>query len=233
MISGEKRLPTGCRVLWLSSEWSFRALAGRDVVRTNRRKTIFVDAEVQGGLLRRVGLYWAGFTGFAALLLMLVNLLSRPDLSATDHLLAVLSRHWPLLLVSLAVLPFALYDMLRFSHRFVGPLARVRRDLERFAAGDRIGQFCFRHNDFEFWQDLAVQINVLLNRVEEAERRAKTAESLLTERRRILMRERRRRECAELGGATAGKPPATLHSVAEPHRPVAQSSLVNPGCGGA
>jgi len=111
--------------------------------------------------------YWASCTLLATIPLAVIQTFARPDLRPLEHFVQVVLRHWPILLMSMAILPVVVWDAIRFSHRFAGPIFRVRRELNRHAQGERIRPLQFRPGDF--WKDLAVQINVLLNRVEAAE----------------------------------------------------------------
>ena len=69
-------------------------------------------------------------------------------------------------LASLAVLPIILLDVLRLSHRWVGPVFRLRATLHSLTLGEPVPPIRFRDGDF--WQDLARDVNVLtadLNRL--------------------------------------------------------------------
>ena len=59
----------------------------------------------------------------------------------------------PVVIVSLLLLPLVIFDMIRFSNRFVGPLLRLRRSMRQLARGQRVEPLKFRSNDL--WQDLA------------------------------------------------------------------------------
>ena len=63
------------------------------------------------------------------------------------------------LLASLAVLPIMLLDILRLSHRWVGPLFRLRASLHQLSLGEPIQPIRFRDGDY--WQDLARDVNVV------------------------------------------------------------------------
>ena len=66
-------------------------------------------------------------------------------------------------IVMLALFPAFMLDTIRFSNRFVGPIARVRRHLRQLGAGNT--ERCqFRNNDF--WAELAEEYNVVADRVE-------------------------------------------------------------------
>ncbi len=80
----------------------------------------------------------------------------------------------PLLVATLILLPCVLLDCLRFSNRFVGPLFRLSRAMERLADGERVHNIEFRQGDF--WFNIAQTFNRLNERVIRLEQQAKAAE---------------------------------------------------------
>ncbi len=138
-------------------------------MRNRLREKIFVGSPIQVALVKRAILYWAAFTVFVAVLLAAIHSFARPDQGPWAHFLNVLLHHWPILLLSVAMLPLVIYDSIRFSHRLAGPMLRFHQELERHSQGEEIRPLHFRQNDF--WKDLAEQINLLVNRVGDAEAR--------------------------------------------------------------
>ena len=69
-----------------------------------------------------------------------------------------------MLAVSLVVLPVILYDLARMSHRFAGPMLRLRRGMERAVAGERVEAIHFR--DHDYWQEFADAFNQLNERLQ-------------------------------------------------------------------
>ena len=63
-------------------------------------------------------------------------------------------------IVALLMIPVYLYDVINLSHRFVGPVLRVRRELRRMAERESVAPVKLRKNDF--WQDLAADFNAAL-----------------------------------------------------------------------
>jgi len=67
---------------------------------------------------------------------------------------------WHLELVMLAsalILPAILLDFLRLSHRWVGPIFRLRASLQALNRGETVKPIAFRDGDF--WQELAGEFN--------------------------------------------------------------------------
>jgi len=132
-----------------------------------KRKRLFVDSHVQGAILARVFIYWACCVGFGILGLALVQTFLDPNHFFIQRVGSVCSEHWPILAMLVDLLPFVLYDTLRVTHRFAGPIYRLRTDLRRLARGESVESIRFRTGDH--WQDLADQINDLLKRLDAAE----------------------------------------------------------------
>jgi sensor histidine kinase YesM len=136
------------------------------------RRTFLVHGSVQLRLLARVGLYWGYFLVTAFVTAMAwMWLFDRPaswgELAARMSYLAA-----PLLLATALILPFVLLDFLRFSNRFVGPLFRLSRAMDRLADGERVHNVEFRQGDF--WFHIAQTFNRLNERVIRLEQQAKS-----------------------------------------------------------
>jgi hypothetical protein len=130
----------------------------------NRRKHTFVDPTVQGGLVRRMVIYWIVSMFDVGVSLVCWWFLTSP----TRGFKLALDEMWylysPLLIISILLLPMGIVDTIRFSHRFVGPLIRLRRSMRQVARGEYVAPIKFRRTDF--WQELADDFNALLERVQ-------------------------------------------------------------------
>lgn len=60
-------------------------------------------------------------------------------------------------IASVVLLPIILWDILKLSHRWVGPIARLRMSLQSLSKGQSLAPVRFRNHDF--WQDLAEDLN--------------------------------------------------------------------------
>ncbi len=67
--------------------------------------------------------------------------------------------------VMLALFPAFALDTIRFSNRFVGPIARLRRYMRELADGENITTLAFRDNDF--WSEVADEFNQVVELVQE------------------------------------------------------------------
>ncbi len=128
-----------------------------------RRLQKYVDREVQSSLLVRLSVHWSLF--------MLANLIAitlwtRFMDTPTEPWEATFAMTWqrvvPFVLVSLALAPVFIWDAIKLSNRFAGPIVRVRQVLERFADGQDFKAVEFRHGDF--WKSLACDLNRAFSR---------------------------------------------------------------------
>jgi hypothetical protein len=136
---------------------------------TKKRARLWVDPEVQGALILRVLVYWLACMIFVTLPLALIYAFANPGKYLHEHYLNLLLRHWPVLAALTAMIPFIIYDTIRFSHRFAGPISRLRRELIRYEEGEEIFPIHFRKGDF--WRDVVDRINNVVERAETAERK--------------------------------------------------------------
>ena len=134
------------------------------------RGRLYVDREVQRALLWQLFRHWALFiVVLTGMLLALEALGSAQPRSLAGNLAAVWARHAPLFVVVLSLFPVFAYDSIKLSHRFVGPIVRLRGALRAAARGEPLAPLRFRQDDF--WQDMAESFNELVaQRDESAER---------------------------------------------------------------
>lgn len=76
-----------------------------------------------------------------------------------------------LMLAAGFMLPFVAYDVIRVSHRFVGPLVRLRGEMNKMAADKAANHLVFRDGDYV--QDLATSFSQTAKRLEAKEAEAK------------------------------------------------------------
>jgi hypothetical protein len=127
------------------------------------RKRLFVDAPVQGSLLRRVSCHWLAFAITLAVILGAVQFFQNPLASWEEHLAMSPRRHGVTFVVLFLLLPAFLWDTMRLSHRFAGPVLRLRRMMRELAGGEDPGELRFRDGDF--WIELGDYFNDIRARV--------------------------------------------------------------------
>jgi hypothetical protein len=130
------------------------------------RKQLFVDKDVQGVLLARVGVYWACCLITVTLLLLCWRILMGPSRELYVHLDYLWYHYRPILLAAFILLPILLADTLRLSNRFAGPMVRLRRGLTELADGRTdVAPVHFRSGDF--WHEFASEFNRVVERVQQ------------------------------------------------------------------
>ena len=137
------------------------------------RRQFFVDAYVQTGIIQRLTIYWVASLLFVTLPIAFFNTFQDPSIFFFTHVANVFTDHWPVFVMMLVLLPFALNDALKFSNRFTGPVYRLRSELEKFNESGKLNSIKFREDDF--WHDLADGVNKISQRLDELEQELQTA----------------------------------------------------------
>ena len=100
-----------------------------------------------------------------------------PDQSLASLARGVGHRHAQTLTLMVLICPFFIYRSVKFSHRFAGPIWRLRREIRALNDGGPIAPVRFRKGDF--WEDLADDFNGVLSRLARAEQQqSDTSEQL-------------------------------------------------------
>ena len=128
------------------------------------RKQLFVDPKVQGTLVFRVIAYWVLCVVAISLMLLCWRIITGPARMPFTHLDDMWFHFGPALIASFFLLPLVIYDIVRTSNRFAGPLFRLRRTMRQLANGEHVKPIRFRGSDF--WQDLAEDFNAVARRVQ-------------------------------------------------------------------
>jgi hypothetical protein len=130
------------------------------------RGQLYVDKDVQRALLFQLFRHWTLFVAvLTGMLLMLEALSAGPQPSLAAYFQATWRHYSPLFIVVATLFPVFAYDSIKLSHRFVGPIVRLRRAMRQAALGERVEPVQFRKSDF--WQDMAPTFNALLERLPE------------------------------------------------------------------
>lgn len=143
----------------------------------NRRTKLYIDRKVQGAILRRLILHWGYFFAAALLTISVMHFFytapDRPQDSFVDYVRMALNQHMIMFVVLLTLIPIFLRDTLKLTHRFVGPIVRIRHALKELADGGMIEPIKFRKGDY--WEELAEMMNTVAKRINDLES-AKNAE---------------------------------------------------------
>jgi methyl-accepting chemotaxis protein len=119
------------------------------------RKRLFVNRSIQGRLLARTALYWLLYHGVLWVAMFLYRYAEHrgaTQAGATPRMFSDLygefvRQHFSMWICAVAILPIVLWDLLKFSHRIVGPLVRFQRTLERLTAGHQVDEVRLRRGD--------------------------------------------------------------------------------------
>lgn len=134
---------------------------------TKKRRQTLVDPEVQGGILRKVALHWAVFFLCNALALVIwIRLFEQPDAEWGQTLGDTFRRFLPFFVISIALFPAFVWDTLKMTNRFAGPILRLRQALAEASAGRAVPPLRFRDSDY--WQEIANNFNRLMERYSNA-----------------------------------------------------------------
>ncbi|MCA9193616.1 MAG: hypothetical protein KDB03_17715 [Planctomycetales bacterium] len=125
---------------------------------TNKRSRYYVDCPVQRSLVKRLLLHWVGFALLSAVCLFASEyFLGTPHLSIGAHVLILWNKYCFFIFLMLAVLPVFVYDTLKISNRFAGPIKRLQRGIHQLAQGETVDRLEFRDGDF--WKKLSEDFN--------------------------------------------------------------------------
>ena len=125
------------------------------------RKKLLVEPKTQIALISRLWLYWV--SSVITLLALHSIVLAVPrifDIPTNNTWLQFL----PVVIASLMFVPVITYDMLKLTNRLIGPIFRLRRELRRLAAGERVEPLTFRKGDL--WYGFSEDFNLVLARLQ-------------------------------------------------------------------
>ena len=140
------------------------------------RKKFFIDRGVQGALTKRILLHWLMFLAVSFVVLPLWQLILSGDLLRpfSQGFVDAWVYSAPVFVILLALLPAFVWDAVTLSHRFAGPMYRLRGALRSLGQGEDVRPVKFRKGDF--WQDVADDFNAVLERIAATEKE-QTADS--------------------------------------------------------
>lgn len=138
----------------------------------NRRKKYSIDSAVQGALVRRLLCHWLAFCALCTLTLPIWRVING---GAIDGPFMLLMREaWvemiPVFLLMVLLLPMFVWDTIKMSNRFAGPMYRFRNVLRSMAGGERVQPIRLRRGDF--WTDVAKDINAVASRLDSLEEKS-------------------------------------------------------------
>jgi hypothetical protein len=109
-------------------------------------------------LVRQSLWHWLLYCATTVFLLGLLQVLcAGPTKPLAEHWQAISKTVLTILLTLAVLLPKFVYDWLKASHRFAGPVEKLRRALRDLAEGKEYAELRFREDDF--WRQLADELN--------------------------------------------------------------------------
>ena len=133
-----------------------------------RRHKQLVDPDVQLGILRKIAVHWSIFFVCNAVALMIwIRLFEQPDAGWGQTFADTLRRFMPFFIITMALIPAFVWDTLKLTNRFAGPILRLRNALADASEGRAVSPLRFRSNDF--WKEIAEEFNQALIRKEQVE----------------------------------------------------------------
>lgn len=132
------------------------------------RTRFFVNSRVQGQILLRFAAYWVVYHIVLWHTLFLYRYceyrfelaMGTPPQTFAQLYGTFCRQYYPIVFSALAVLPVLLWDIVKITHRLVGPLIRFQRSLERLTAGERVDPIQLRQGDY--LQEFQQQFNAFL-----------------------------------------------------------------------
>jgi hypothetical protein len=133
------------------------------------RRQKYIDSHVQGSLCRRIFLHWCVFFVVSMLAIGGIQVfLGNPAEPLVQRIGEQIGQLFFFAIVLASLLPAFMLDTVRFSNRFVGPFARLRRCMRELAHFDNTESLNFREEDF--WSDAAHEFNDLRDKYLEYKR---------------------------------------------------------------
>lgn len=134
------------------------------------RGKLFVDSVVQGALVKRLIAHWLTFFSISLLCLFAMeSMLGDPSATLGNRVSTMWQKYGVMILIMFATLPMFVYDTIKLSHRFAGPIYRLRTTFKTLANGEPAANIKFREQDF--WTDMATDFNVTIERLNASEQR--------------------------------------------------------------
>lgn len=125
------------------------------------RRKIWIDHQVQGVLLGRVFIYWLAGLLYFGITVYVSNYYENPNWTVAQQFKAWMTTVGPWLPSAVLILPLVLFDIVRLSHQFVGPVHRARMQLERIVQSPNCTPYTLRTDDY--WHNLIKPMNDIQN----------------------------------------------------------------------
>lgn len=130
-----------------------------------QRRTFIVDRQLQGALGWRIAIHWMIYLTLSIIVTCVLQVLSNFDQgNLWSRIEGALKAQIGSIAALLALLPWFVHDLLKFSNRFAAPVVRLQRSIVQLTKQAQAPRLVFRSGDF--WHQLANDFNELRVRVE-------------------------------------------------------------------
>ena len=126
----------------------------------NKRRSKYVDSRIQGQLAARTLLHWVTLMLVCCTVSLLLQVVLNPLATWRENFQHMWAAQGPVVLVAFALSPLFVRDTISYSHRFVGPITRVRGVLREMGQGKSVAPLKLRPNDH--WLEMADEINQVI-----------------------------------------------------------------------
>ncbi len=140
----------------------------------DRRRCHTSDDRFSHEVTRRIITYWLANLLFVVLALAMHATYQKPQTLFVWNIVQAVKDHWAPLVAATTLFPFMMNDVMRFAHRYVGPLRRVRSQLRKCASGGHCDPISIRRSDscadaVEAINELLAELAVYREKEEQAE----------------------------------------------------------------
>jgi methyl-accepting chemotaxis protein len=119
------------------------------------RKRFFVNSIAQGHILMRFAMYWTVYHIVLWHTLFLFRffqyrfelMMGEPPQTFGELYGSFCVQYYPIVFSAVAMIPLLLWDIVKMTHRIVGPLIRFQRALETLQRGERLNSVKLRDRD--------------------------------------------------------------------------------------
>lgn len=134
----------------------------------SKRKSRLINCKVQRALLFQFVCHWIYFFLAIVGVSFVMHAMFQPPSESYAAIFAEIKNDYMLMVYMMfALVPIFLRDLIKLSHRFVGPMVRLRKCLDKAARGEHVEPLKFRDGDF--WNEMADSFNKLMERIPQAE----------------------------------------------------------------
>ena len=129
------------------------------------RRKLLIDKDVQLGLVGQLVIHWALFLAATVCVLPIARAIILADINTSpmERMKGVGLDTAILLVVFLLLFPYFMYDSIKVTNRFAGPMYRLKTTIRALASGAPFKGLHFRVGDY--WQDVAEDFNAMMDRI--------------------------------------------------------------------